>query len=248
MTSRRPPTDPPAPGTLAGATLPPGVGEGDDPSPVGLLPGGTEVHLDRLRRRIAAIEIQLASAAAGAALLDVRRDAASAALASFRALPRPGADDLRGDLHAAIDPLAALLARPLPRPAARRLAYARQLAESSADLQGELVTIFARRRQPMPRAVLLSLRRFERALDELRVELDVAQAVDRLLGGRRGRERARVAHELAAQVARLTAQLDESRRRLAEDRERSAVQWRERDAELRARVDEIGDALARLLG
>lgn len=212
--------------------------------------GPAEARLLALVHEADVFEAQLGMPVADVArLLAARAGDVAAALASLRAaLAESGVLHAGDEAAGSIAALLGLLARPAPmRQRSRIAAHARRIAEAAADLHGDVVSAVARARRRLERPALTALRRFEKAHDELQVQLRAAAAVDRLTRGLRGAPLDARRRELTDAAAALSHRLEERRDRLAAQREMSAVLWRELDGELDASVAEVGADLARLL-
>ena len=236
------------------AEVPPAIGlevVSTDPSArdVPVLAGPAEARLLNLAHEAEVFAAHLGMPVADAGrLLGVRAGDVAAALASLRAALADGGVLRPGDeAGSSIDALRVLVSRPVPmRQRSRLPAYARRIAEAATDLHGDVVSAVARAQRRLERPGLLALRRFAKAHDELQVQLRAASAVERLTRGLRGAELDRRRRELLDASSALSRRLDERRDRLAAQRERSAVLWRQLDAELRTSVEEVGADLARL--
>lgn len=222
----------------------------DAARPVSRLAGPAEVQLLGLVHEADVFAAQLAMPVVDVArLLAARASDVTASLESLR-VALAGSGVLRaGDESAgSIDALLERLARPAPmRQRSRLPAHARRIAEAAADLHGDVVSAVARARRRLERPALRALRRFDKAHDELQVQLRAAVAVERLTRGLRGGALDERRRQLVGAAAALARRLEERRDRLAAKREMSAVLWRELDGELRASVEEVGADLARLL-
>lgn len=216
---------------------------------VAYLPGPVEARLVALRGEADALVTQLGmSNLAGGRMICARGDEVRRTLVVLRAALAEAGLLSPGGPEESIARLTELLGRRAPMHQRHRHAqHARRLAEAASDVHGDVVAAAALGRRRLDRPILQALRRFDRAHDELQLQLHAGAAVDRLTAGLRGRALEARRRELTGTIAELSLRLDERRDRLAAQREMSAVLWRELDAELLASVEEVGDALARLL-
>jgi hypothetical protein len=241
VTPHRSASDPPAGG--ASAELP--------TAEVAFLAGPVEARLVALLHEADAFATHLRLTAADAArLLAARAGEVASVVIALRAALADAAMLAPGtDADETIERLLALLARVAPLRQRRRIAaHARRVAEAAAELHGSIVATVAQAHQRLERAQLQDLRRFERAHDELQVQMRAAAAVERRTRDLRGAALDERKQRLAGAVSELSRRLAEGRARLAAQRERSAVQWRELDAELQSSVEAVGADLDRLLG
>lgn len=217
--------------------------------PVALLAGPAEARLLALVHEADVFAAQLGMVVADVGrLLAARAEEVVSVLASLRAaLAESGVLRAGDEAAGSIDALLELVARPAPmRQRSRLTAHARRIAEAAADLHGDVVSAVARARRRLERPALTALRRFEKAHDELQVQLRAAAAVDRQTQGLRGAELVARRRELLEAAVALSRRLEERRERLAAQRKMSAVLWRQLDGELQASVEEVGADLARL--
>jgi hypothetical protein len=213
------------------------------------LPGATELLLDGLRRQLEAFDRHLAATdAQRSQLLRYRRDELRDALGHLVGSLRE-ARELEPSAWDQVLTSANALARMLETPPGTAALEERRsrLDEAATAVHADLADAMARSRAHPSGRTLRALRRFQQAHEALDAELLIAAACRRLTAGLRGRALQERRRELTARCETVRQQLDERRRDLAEQRERSATLWRQLDAELRTGAEEAIAAFERML-
>jgi len=217
--------------------------------PAEQLPGATQLRLDALRRQVDSVERHLAATDAECLqIVSSAKQELSDALARLAAEVR-GAASMPPGVWADVRSAAAALARLLATQVrgASLDAERTRLDEATAAFHGELVGALARAGRRFDGRTLRALRRFQQVRDALDDELRIAAGCRRLTSGASGLARAERKRAFAARVEALKDQLEECRVQLAVQRERSAAQWREIDAQLRVEVEAVGEVFEGLL-
>ncbi len=224
------------------------------------LPAATEVKLAALDEELGSFETHLLSSGAErAALIEHRIEAVldsldrlAASLAEQRGMPAPVRDCARAALEAvraALRRAARSVSRAKRATITEVLGVWRQrVAEACAELDGELALALTRASRLADHSLKPALGRYSKARKLLDMELRLAAAHVRLFARRRGQPLALRRREITAEVTALRTRLETPRARLADQRARSALEWKELDTALRKDVDEIALALERLLG
>lgn len=217
--------------------------------PAEQLSGATQLRLDALRRQVDSVERHLAATdAERLQIVGSCKRELSDALARV-------AVDVRGtagfppavweDVRPAADALERLLAT---RVRGSTLDAERtRVDEAIAAFNAELVSALARAGRRFDGRTLRALRRFQQARDALDDELRIAAGCRRLTSASNGRALAECKRAFGERLEALKGQLEGCRVKLAVQRERSAAQWRELDAQLRGEVEAVGKVFEELL-
>ena len=209
--------------------------------PAEQLPGATQLRLDALRRQVDSVERHLAATdEERLQIVGSCKQELSDALARLAVEVR-GAAGFPPEVWVDVRPAAAALERLLAtrvRGAALDAERGR-LDEASAAFHGELVGALARAGRRFDGRTLRALRRFQQARDALDDELRIAAGCRRLTLAANGLALVERRRLFGERLEALKGQLEECRVKLGLQRERSAAQWRELDAQLFGEVEAV---------